>query len=209
MATIATEGTGTLRNQRRLVSLDNFPLLQLKLPMLLLLATGAFSLLFAVHTRAAYGELVSVGFDEPWIRGLAAELRYDYLVVSVSIGLMYIFFVLGTCLAGTHRLLGPIVAIERHVDRLQGGDYTARVRLRAGHPLRNLADDLNGLTDRLQSMEPAHPDSYAFVEEGDLLDPRAEQSDKTARTETPVATEGASASGVPWRDWYPSTATRV
>ncbi len=140
-----------LTGRRRLVNLGLWPTLQLQLPLLLLATTAAFLLLFTAHTQAAYGSLIDVSFRQAWLQGLAAEIRPDYLVVSAAIGIGYVLFVLGLCLASAHRLLGPIIALERHLLRLRQGDFEARVQVRSGHPLGPLAHDLNELASLLEA----------------------------------------------------------
>lgn len=64
---------------------------------------------------------------------------------------------MGTCLAATHRLLGPIVAIQSQLQSLKNGDYASRVYLRAGHPLTRVAKDLNDLGETLRLVRPTEP----------------------------------------------------
>lgn len=136
--------------RRKLVDLRFRPFLQLKLPALLITITAAFCLLFVAHTQAAYGAVARIGLEEPWLRAFADEIRGDYLVVSIAIATAYVFVLLGACLAGTHRLLGPVGVLQRHLAELKSGNYTRRIQLRAGHPLADLARELNELSERLQ-----------------------------------------------------------
>ena len=97
---------------RRAIGLGRRPLLQLKLPLILLAITVSFGALFAAHTWAAWGQLISFGASEPWVGQLADEILRDYLTVSTAIATAYVAFLMLTCLAYTHRLLGPIVALN-------------------------------------------------------------------------------------------------
>ena len=137
-------------SRRRLVNLELWPLLQLQLPLLLLATTAAFALLFLAHTNAAYGSLVDASLQQTWVRNLASEIQNDYNVVSASIITGYALAVLGICLARAHRLLGSIVALERHVQSLRTGDCSTRIHVRAGHPLTTIARDLNELAASLE-----------------------------------------------------------
>lgn len=134
---------------RRAVHLGRRPLLQLKLPIALLGLTLAFGALFVAHTMAAWGKLVVSGAPDPWVAQLAHEIARDYLTVSSAIAGGYVLSLVLLCLTFTHRLLGPIVALERHLERLRRGHYEARLRLRAGDPLSRVADELNELGLRL------------------------------------------------------------
>ncbi|HEB88404.1 MAG TPA: hypothetical protein ENI85_02445, partial [Deltaproteobacteria bacterium] len=136
--------------RRRLIDLGFRPGTQIKLPVILLLVSTGFALLFLGHTRKAWGALVEIGLEDPWLRAFAGEIQHDYFVVSIAIAFAYAIAVAGICLAGTHRVFGPIVAFERHLKALKRGDYTSRVRLRAGHPLSGVAADLNELGEILR-----------------------------------------------------------
>ena len=136
--------------RRRLIDLGFRPGLQIKLPAVLLLVTTAFAVLFAAHTREAYGFLFEIGLEDPWLRAFALEIQHDYFVVSIAIMSAYAIVVSGICLAGTHRVLGPIVVLRKHLESLQRGDYESRIRLRSGHPLCGLAAGLNDLAEILQ-----------------------------------------------------------
>ena len=135
--------------RRRLIDLGFRPGMQIKLPAILLLVTTGFAALFLAHTRKAWGSLVEIGLADPWLRVFAREIQQDYFVVSLAIACAYAVVIVGICLAGTHRIFGPIVALERHLESLKRGDYTSRVRLRSGHPLCGLASDLNELGEVL------------------------------------------------------------
>ena len=140
---------------RRAIGLGRRPLLQLKLPLILLAITVSFGALFAAHTWAAWGQLISFGASEPWVGQLADEILRDYLTVSTAIATAYVAFLMLTCLAYTHRLLGPIVALERHLHSLRLGNATTRIRLREGDPLAGVAEELNSLGPRLRSAPEA------------------------------------------------------
>jgi len=148
--------------RRKLVDLRFRPGLQLKLPALLIAITAGFCLLFAAHTEAAYGALARIGLEGSGLQAFAEEIRQDYFVVSTSIALAYVFVVVGACLAGTHRLLGPISVLQRQLAELKQGRYSGRVQLRAGHPLAVVARELNELADRLQH-EAGQPGSSLQV----------------------------------------------
>ena len=136
--------------RRRLIDLGFRPGLQIKLPVVLLLVTIAFAMLFLAHTREAYGFLFEVGLEDPWLRAFVLEIQHDFFVVSIAIMSAYAIAISGICLAGTHRVLGPIVVLRKHLESLKRGDYASRVRLRSGHPLSGVAADLNDLSEILQ-----------------------------------------------------------
>ncbi|MAG33103.1 MAG: hypothetical protein CL908_19670 [Deltaproteobacteria bacterium] len=151
--------------RRRVVDLRFRPAFQLRLPVLLLLVTAAFTVLFLAHTDEAYGMVAAIGFEEPWLRAIAEEIWYDYLVVSLSIVAAYVFVLMGVCLAAAHRNLGPILVLRRHLENFKKGDYTQTVDLRAGHPLSDLAEDLNELREMLRKAEPLESSGLFVVGE--------------------------------------------
>ena len=50
----------------------------------------------------------------------------------------------------THRYYGPLVSIERFVEQLTVGNYTARVIIRKGDELQSLVRRLNSMADSLE-----------------------------------------------------------
>ena len=134
------------------------PAAQLKLPVVLLLLTLAFGLLMAWHTHTAYERIyattmggVSTAFQED-----VHEQTADFLVVSSAMLGGYVLIVLGFCIAYTHRLIGPTVALQRQARKLRAGDFTARTQLRKGDSVfTELTRDLNAVAELLQK----HADS--------------------------------------------------
>ena len=50
----------------------------------------------------------------------------------------------------THKIYGPVVPMQRHIDALKEGDYSSRVNLRKGDELQELSDALNSLAESLE-----------------------------------------------------------
>ena len=140
-------------SRRRAINLRIRPGLQLQLPLVVVAITVAFATLFAAHTDEAYGRLVHIGIDQPGLKALVADQGRDFLVVSASMGAAYVLAVLVACLVHGHRLLGPIIALRRHLEGMKNGDYTSRIALRAGDAFSDVADDLNELSGALHDKE--------------------------------------------------------
>lgn len=140
-------------SRRRAVNLRLQPMLQLRLPLVVLAITALFGVGFAFHMDAAYGVLVKVGIEDPGIRALIEEQSRDFMVVSMAIGGAYVVAVLIACLAHGHRLLGPVSAIRRQIEGMKNGDYVSRLELRTGDPFSEVADDLNELATLLRIQE--------------------------------------------------------
>lgn len=50
----------------------------------------------------------------------------------------------------THRFFGPMVAVHRHLNELERGNYSSRIQLRKNDELKDLADHLNNLAATLE-----------------------------------------------------------
>jgi len=140
-------------SRRRAINLGLRPGLQLRLPAIVVGATVAFGLLFAAHTQAAYGRFVAIGIEHPGLRALVQDQGRDFLIVSLAIGLAYVMVILLACLIQAHRLLGPVVALRRHLEGMKNGDYVSRLSLRTNDPFNDIADDLNELAAILRDQQ--------------------------------------------------------
>jgi hypothetical protein len=126
---------------------------QIRLPLYLLLITVAFMSLFAWHTHSAYVELyamVMTNVPESFQEQLLHQ-THDFGIVGAAILGGFVLVMLGFCIAYTHTLLGPTVALRRQVQSMKDGNYRTRNKLRksdAAH--RGLANDLNELASILQ-----------------------------------------------------------
>jgi hypothetical protein len=54
----------------------------------------------------------------------------------------------------THRLVGPMVSIKKHIDELIIGNYSTRTHLREKDYFRDVAAKLNELAETLESKKP-------------------------------------------------------
>ncbi len=64
--------------------------------------------------------------------------------------LVYLIGLIGIVLRFTHKIYGPLVSIERYIDRVTEGNYRERVKTRDGDDLQILVKKLNVLADRLE-----------------------------------------------------------
>jgi nitrate/nitrite-specific signal transduction histidine kinase len=79
--------------------------------------------------------------------------RFSRHVAWLFGGLIVFFFVVNfvVFVIFTHRIAGPVVAFRRHIHKLIEGDFKARIRLRRRDKLSELAEDLNRLSETLNS----------------------------------------------------------
>lgn len=152
-------------SRRRVVNLRLRPALQLRLPLAVLILTFTFAAIFAFHTHQAYGRFLELAFADASLQSLVDEQLRDYLVVSASFGIAYVFTVLVACLASANRWLGPIVPIRRQLEAMKNGDYSARVALRHGDAYVEVAQDLNEVAQILEreKAKSSEPSLSGFV----------------------------------------------
>lgn len=61
----------------------------------------------------------------------------------------YLVILLSVVILKTHKVYGPLVSIERFVKHVTNGNYHAKVRMRDGDDLVELANKLNAMADAL------------------------------------------------------------
>ena len=74
---------------------------------------------------------------------------YCFLLLSFLCSALFLGLVI------THRYLGPMVPIQRHVKNLLEGKFEHSIQLRKNDQFKELADDLNRLAARLQNESAA------------------------------------------------------
>lgn len=114
-----------------------------------LIIMGAVFLLFLISLEDAVEALAKVySIDAGVIGALQGSIKTATLttiVVAVVFGL--ISFSLGIIL--THRLVGPMVPIQRLIQQLIGGEYGVQSRLRTKDDYQEIMNDLNTLSTKL------------------------------------------------------------
>ena len=74
--------------------------------------------------------------------------------IGISISVFIFFYsLLGAffALLFSHRISGPLIALQKHICRLKDGDYLTKISLRKGDELKVLEKELNELTDILKN----------------------------------------------------------
>ncbi len=132
------------------------PGVQLRLAFYVLGVSLGFAMLFAFNSWAAYGPIFDATLSTspaPFAAEIGAQTK-NYVGVSLVLLVGYSLTVLALTIAYMQRLLGPTVAMERHVRALERGDYTSRMTIREDEMLyREVAGRLNRLATRLQDGE--------------------------------------------------------
>lgn len=125
---------------------------QVRLALTILATTVAFGLLAAGNSYAAYKSLVDAAVRTAPIPlfDLLSEQTGHFIRVTSILVTGYALAVIALSVIFVQRLIGPIVAIERHVRALKSGDYSSRVGLRRGQSIfSTLAVQLDELAMRL------------------------------------------------------------
>lgn len=129
------------------------PRVQLTLAFYLIAVSFGFGVLVAINTWYAYGRLYQgtlATAPAPFKQDIMEQSTL-YLNTSLVLGLGYVIAVLGVAVGYVHRMLGPIVAFERHLRSLLRGEYSSRLSLRSGdHLYSHMAEQLNDLASRLE-----------------------------------------------------------
>lgn len=78
-----------------------------------------------------------------------------YFYLKMAMGLAAIFSVLGLAIGImlTHRIFGPMVPIRHQLAKMIEGDYSGRIHLRTSDEFKEVANDINTLTDRLKQAQ--------------------------------------------------------
>jgi hypothetical protein len=130
------------------------PGFQLRLPLYILLLSVVFVSLSL--------QLANMYLDQAYAArlGNSADLQYlPHALISqmtslstLSLLLLFVYAVLVVVISSiyTHRLLGPMVPISRHLKALNEGFYAHRLQLREHDALHELADQLNELAETLE-----------------------------------------------------------
>ena len=130
------------------------PGVQLKLAVYLLAMTFGFALLLGFNSWAAYGRLFHgtlATAPAPFAQDIVEQTQ-PFLKSTLALLGGYVIAVLGLTIGYLHRVVGPIVAVERHLRALQRGEYSSRLALRSSdHLYAEVAEQLNELASRLET----------------------------------------------------------
>ena len=79
---------------------------------------------------------------------IAESLFWSRVIFGVGI-VMFTFVVTAITVVISHRIYGPAYAIRKHLAALARGEYDYRTHLRKGDEFKDLAQDLNSLSETL------------------------------------------------------------
>lgn len=101
-----------------------------------------FQLMIAVEFLDSEGALVAVRMTDLF-ESLSGITIAAYLITGAIASIVFGIY-------SSHRVIGPSVAIRKHIDRLKAGDFSQQVHIRKGDELVTVARLINELTDVLR-----------------------------------------------------------
>jgi HAMP domain-containing protein len=130
------------------------PGLQLKLPLHIVLLSCAFAgaaLLFGyLYFEQLYLLMIESSPQGEFLQASVKQQTSNFIELSITLLISYIVLVIGISLLYTHRIIGPTIAIRRHIRAMKEGLYSHRVCLRKHDELKELARELNELAGILE-----------------------------------------------------------
>lgn len=146
-------------HRRKLANAVWQPFLQFKLLMYMLGSTALVAVLLGAFLYVAFSDLIAVmasSSDSTSYYGEMIEIQLVHLFrYCGALFVLYILLLAAVCVAYTHRLIGPLRPFTRHVEALNRGDYSSRVRLRKTdlQLYSEYAAKLNELATKLEDRE--------------------------------------------------------
>lgn len=144
------------KDQRRLKNWLISPLIQLKIASHIISISALFMLAILSYTFYSWDEAISfiiemTDIPEP-IRAYLGEKFLSFFIFLSVILLLQFFTLSAFLIVHTHRFLGAAYAIRRFIgEKLMNGDYGGRIRLRKYDYLEAVADELNRLSEKLET----------------------------------------------------------
>ena len=133
------------------------PGFQLRLPFYILLLTISFIgltlLMGNLYLEQAYISMIENTTQSEYLQQIITDQISAFKVISLLILVVYSVLVVIITSIYTHRLLGPMIPITRHLKALSEGFYSHRLNLRKKDEMHELANQLNGLADVLEQRE--------------------------------------------------------
>lgn len=130
------------------------PALQMKLPLYILfmsLMFGSMALLGGyIYFEQLFAMMIENTTQGNYLQETISQQTENFIEASMVLLVVYIIFTVGITTIYTHRIIGPTIAIKRHVRALKEGLYSHRVSLRKHDELKDLAGELNELAEILE-----------------------------------------------------------
>ena len=133
------------------------PTLQMKLPLYTLLLSFTFGLLalllFYIYFEQLYVMMLENTTQGSYLRTAVSIQTSNFLEATSMLLIGYILLMVAVTAIYTHRIIGPTVALKRHIKALKDGLYSHRVQLRKRDELKDMAAELNELAEILEQYQ--------------------------------------------------------
>jgi methyl-accepting chemotaxis protein len=130
------------------------PFVQIKMGFYVLLLSLPYACSFALFIWDAYEEQF-FRFETNFL-GENAELIFSesgqstYIFVLAVLIAFFVLSLLLTVIRRTHRMFGPMVAVERFIESVTQGDYSQRIKIRENDDFKDLIDSLNHMAETFE-----------------------------------------------------------
>lgn len=150
------------RQRRKLADAILRPFQQYKLLAWLLGSTVLVAFLLGVFLYIAFGHMIGTLASDTGTGNYYGELIGVQLINLFRYGgalfTLYAILLTAVCITYTHRVVGPLVPFDRHVDALNQGDYSHRIQLRK-NDLPLMAEHAEKLNSLAETLETRHTSS--------------------------------------------------
>ena len=130
------------------------PGIQLRLPLYILLLSFTFALLAVLfgnlYFEQTYVTLLQSTTQSEYVQRVLARQTQEFRLLAMLLLSGYVLLMIVVTVVYTHRLIGPVIPMLRHVKALQEGRYSHRINLRRHDAFMELAEELNRLAETLQ-----------------------------------------------------------
>jgi len=130
------------------------PGIQLRLPLYVLLLSFTFVLLAVLfgnlYFEQTYITLLQSTTQSEYVQRILARQTQEFKELALLLLSGYVLLMIVVTVIYTHRLIGPVIPMLRHVKALQEGRFTHRISLRRHDAFSELANQLNALAETLQ-----------------------------------------------------------
>jgi len=109
-------------------------------PLVVLLAALYYLMYYSVFSEMLIPEAIATT--------LLPAMKKVNITVTITLPIL-LFLILRTALIYSNRIVGPILRVERELDKAIAGDYSVRVKARNSDELRGLVDRINMLLENV------------------------------------------------------------
>lgn len=138
------------------------PTLQMKLPLYTLILSFTFGLvallLFYIYFEQLYVMMLENTTQGSYLRAAVSLQTSNFIEAASMLLIGYILLIVVVTTIYTHRIIGPTIALKRHIRALKDGLYSHRVHLRKHDELKDMAADLNELAEILEQYKNRETD---------------------------------------------------